>query len=101
MQPADTYCSHEALVVDYERAMLRLAHDESGDDQLYNLSAHQLWIGERTRGLDDFHVALAAMIGYLDLRFDGLWAEGRPELASWPDTFGKRFAAYAEMKAPA
>ncbi len=47
------------------------------------------------------HFALAAMIGYLDLRFDGLWAEGRPELASWPDTFGKRFAAYAEMKAPA
>ena len=63
LQTADIYCSHEALVVDYERAMLRLAHDESGDDQLYNLSAHQLWIGERTRGLDDFHVALAAMIG--------------------------------------
>ena len=38
LQTADIYCSHEALVVDYERAMLRLAHDESGDDQLYNLS---------------------------------------------------------------
>jgi glutathione S-transferase len=47
------------------------------------------------------HFALAAMIGYLDLRFNGQWAEGRPELASWPDTFGKRFAAYADMKTPA
>jgi glutathione S-transferase len=47
------------------------------------------------------HFALAAMIGYLDLRFNGQWAEGRPELASWPDTFSKRFADYAEMKAAA
>jgi glutathione S-transferase len=47
------------------------------------------------------HFALAAMISYLDLRFNGQWAEGRPELASWPDTFGKRFAHYAEMKAAA
>ena len=63
LQTADIYCSHEALVVDYERAMLRLAHDQQGDDKLYNLSAHQLWIGERTRGLEDFHVNLAAVIG--------------------------------------
>ncbi|SFB49914.1 glutathione S-transferase [Rhizobium sp. NFR07] len=47
------------------------------------------------------HFALAAMISYLDLRFNGQWAEGRPELASWPDTFGKRFSHYAEMKATA
>ncbi|AYD00440.1 glutathione S-transferase [Neorhizobium sp. NCHU2750] len=47
------------------------------------------------------HFALAAMIGYLDLRFNGQWAEGRPELASWPDTFAKKFYHYAEMKAAA
>ncbi len=45
------------------------------------------------------HFALAAMIGYLDLRFNGQWAEGRPELASWPDIFAKKFYHYAEMKA--
>lgn len=45
------------------------------------------------------HFALAAMIGYLDLRFNGQWAEGRPELASWPDIFAKNFYHYAEMKA--
>ncbi|MBB6509242.1 glutathione S-transferase [Rhizobium soli] len=77
---------------------------------------HQPWIdkqwGKVVRGLDYLeknlpktgkklhggHFALAAMIGYLDLRFNGQWAEGRPELASWPDTFSKRFPAYMEMK---
>ncbi|MDN6660278.1 MAG: 3-deoxy-7-phosphoheptulonate synthase class II [Corynebacterium variabile] len=63
LQHADIYCSHEALVRDYERAMLRLAHGENGEDVLYNLSAHQIWIGERTRGLEDFHIAFAALVG--------------------------------------
>ena len=63
LRTADVYCSHEALLVDYERAMLRLAEDEDGEQRLYDLSAHQLWIGERTRGLDDFHINFAALIG--------------------------------------
>ena len=63
LQTANIYCSHEALVRDYERAMLRLAHGEDGEDVLYNLSAHQIWIGERTRGLEDFHIAFAALVG--------------------------------------
>lgn len=63
LRSADIYCSHEALVRDYERAMLRLAHGENDEDVLYNLSAHQIWIGERTRGLEDFHVAFAALVG--------------------------------------
>lgn len=80
---------------------------------------HQPWIDRQwdkvVRGLDYLeanlpktgkklhggHFALAAMIGYLDLRFNGQWAEGRPELASWPDTFAKRFTHYAEMKSAA
>nr|WP_242516469.1 3-deoxy-7-phosphoheptulonate synthase class II [Corynebacterium mendelii] len=62
LRSASIYCSHEALLVDYERAMLRLAEDEHGVTELYDLSAHQLWIGERTRGIDDFHVNFAAMI---------------------------------------
>jgi 3-deoxy-7-phosphoheptulonate synthase len=41
----------------YERALLRL-----DQDRLYLLSAHQLWIGDRTRQLDGAHVALAALI---------------------------------------
>ncbi|RNE49502.1 3-deoxy-7-phosphoheptulonate synthase class II [Corynebacterium alimapuense] len=62
LRTSDIYCSHEALLVDYERAMLRLHEDEDGVVRLYDLSAHQLWIGERTRGIDDFHVNFAAMI---------------------------------------
>lgn len=77
---------------------------------------HQPWIDKQwekvVRGLDYLeknlpktgkklnggHFALAALIGYLDLRFNGQWAEGRPELASWPDIFSKRFSHYGEMK---
>ncbi|WKD57349.1 Phospho-2-dehydro-3-deoxyheptonate aldolase AroG [Corynebacterium capitovis DSM 44611] len=62
LRSSEIYASHEALLVDYERAMLRLAEDESGVTKLYDLSAHQLWIGERTRGIDDFHVNFAALI---------------------------------------
>ncbi len=31
-------------------------------ERLYDLSAHQLWIGDRTRQLDGAHIALAALI---------------------------------------
>lgn len=63
LRSADIYCSHEALLKDYERSMLRLGQDNKGDTKLYDLSAHQVWIGERTRGIGDFHVNFAAMIG--------------------------------------
>jgi hypothetical protein len=62
LRTADIFASHEALLVDYERGMLRLATDEEGETKLYDLSAHQLWIGERTRGIDDFHVNFASLI---------------------------------------
>src|SRR3954468_3714604 len=57
LRTVDLFASHEMLVIDYERALLRL--DEG---RLFLLSAHQLWIGERTRQLDGAHVALAALI---------------------------------------
>lgn len=57
LRTVDLYASHEMLVLDYERAMLRLSND-----RLYLLSAHQLWIGDRTRQLDGAHVALAALL---------------------------------------
>jgi len=65
LEAADLYASHEALVLDYERAMLRLADDsdEAGANfKLYDLSAHYLWIGERTRQLDGAHIAFAEVI---------------------------------------
>ena len=66
LESADIYASHEALVLDYERAMLRLADDpddpDSGNKVLYDLSAHFLWIGDRTRQLDGAHIAFAELI---------------------------------------
>ena len=60
---ASIFASHEALVLDYERAMLRLADDPEGAGKvLYDLSAHFLWIGERTRQLDGAHIAFAELI---------------------------------------
>jgi 3-deoxy-7-phosphoheptulonate synthase len=57
LRTVDLFASHEMLVLDYERALLRLE-----DERLYLLSAHQLWIGDRTRQLDGAHVALGALI---------------------------------------
>lgn len=67
LDTADIFASHEALVLDYERAMLRLADDgrdpgEGQPSKLYDLSAHYLWIGERTRQLDGAHIAFAEVI---------------------------------------
>ncbi|MEE3743750.1 class II 3-deoxy-7-phosphoheptulonate synthase [Campylobacter porcelli] len=47
------YTSHEALLLPYEEALTRV-DSLSGD--WYDCSAHMLWIGERTRGINDAHV---------------------------------------------
>ncbi|MEO9327579.1 class II 3-deoxy-7-phosphoheptulonate synthase [Gordonia aurantiaca] len=66
LKSAAIFASHEALVLDYERAMLRLADNPKGSEDaekvLYDLSAHFLWIGERTRQLDGAHIAFAELI---------------------------------------
>ena len=77
---------------------------------------HQPWIDRQwakvTRGLDYLdanlpetteqlhagHFALAGMIGYLDLRYAGLWEDGRLALVAWTDTFAEHFPHYFEMK---
>ncbi|MDQ0988118.1 3-deoxy-7-phosphoheptulonate synthase [Streptomyces sp. V2I9] len=58
--PADIYTSHEALLLDYERALLVTDPDEPG--RPYAGSAHFLWIGERTRRPDGAHLAFAALL---------------------------------------
>ncbi|WP_246179113.1 3-deoxy-7-phosphoheptulonate synthase [Actinomadura decatromicini] len=47
------YVSHEALLLDYERPLVR------GD---YASSAHSVWIGDRTRQPDGQHVAFARSV---------------------------------------
>jgi 3-deoxy-7-phosphoheptulonate synthase len=49
----ELFASHEGLLLEYERALTRI-DDRTG--QPYDLSAHLVWIGERTRNLDGAHV---------------------------------------------
>ena len=44
---------------------------------------------------DYSHVALAAALGYFDLRFAGAWRDQHPGLASWLDRFAAAVPAYA------
>lgn len=53
LKEVDVYTSHEALLLPYEEALTRV---DSLSGEIYDCSAHMLWIGERTRGLDEAHV---------------------------------------------
>ena len=60
LRSVELYSSHEALLLDYEQALTRT---DSRTGQLYDTSAHFLWIGERTRSADGAHVEFARAIG--------------------------------------
>jgi len=47
----ELFSSHEGLLLAYEEAMTEKVHD-----RWYNLGAHFLWIGDRTRNLGDAHL---------------------------------------------
>ena len=51
------YCSHEALALEYDRALTRVAGGRA-----YGLSGHFLWVGERTRQLDGAHIDFISRI---------------------------------------
>ena len=53
LHETDFYTSHEALLPNYEQALTRV---DSLTGQWYDCSAHFLWIGERTRQIDEAHV---------------------------------------------
>ena len=53
LRTTEFFVSHEALLFDYERPMTRI---DSRTGAPYDLSAHFVWIGERTRQLDGAHV---------------------------------------------
>jgi 3-deoxy-7-phosphoheptulonate synthase len=55
----DFYSSHEALILEYEKALTRI---DSRTENPYDVSAHFLWIGERTRQLDGAHMDFAQKI---------------------------------------
>ncbi|MGO1120863.1 class II 3-deoxy-7-phosphoheptulonate synthase [Rhodovibrionaceae bacterium A322] len=57
LRETEFYTSHEALLLPYEEALTRV---DSLTGKWYALSAHMLWIGDRTRQLDHAHVDFLA-----------------------------------------
>jgi 3-deoxy-7-phosphoheptulonate synthase len=55
----DFYASHEALIIEYEKALTRI---DSRTDLPYDVSGHFIWIGERTRQMDGAHIDFAAKV---------------------------------------
>jgi len=53
IRETDFFTSHEALLLPYEQALTRV---DSTTGDWYDVSAHMLWIGDRTRQLDGAHV---------------------------------------------
>lgn len=53
LKETEFYTSHEALLLNYEEQLCR---KDSLTSKWYDCSAHMLWIGERTRGLDEAHI---------------------------------------------
>lgn len=59
IRTVDLYAAHEALLLDYERALTRI---DSRTGDAYTCSGHFLWIGERTRDIDGAHVDLLSRV---------------------------------------
>ncbi|MEY4969783.1 MAG: hypothetical protein RLZZ277_14 [Actinomycetota bacterium] len=55
----DFYASHEALIIEYEKALTRI---DSRTELPYDVSGHFIWIGERTRQMDGAHVDFASKV---------------------------------------
>ena len=53
LRETDFYTGHEALLLPYEQALTRI---DSLTGRWYDCSAHFLWIGDRTRRIDEAHV---------------------------------------------
>ena len=59
LKGTEFYAGHEALLLDYERALTRI---DSRTHLPYDTSAHFLWVGERTRGIEDGHVEFLSKV---------------------------------------
>jgi 3-deoxy-7-phosphoheptulonate synthase len=60
IRETDFFTSHEALLLPYEQALTRI---DSTTGDWYDVSAHMLWIGDRTRQPDGAHVEFLRGVG--------------------------------------
>jgi 3-deoxy-7-phosphoheptulonate synthase len=58
LERIDLFTSHEALLLPFEEALTRWVPGQGTavEGGYYNLGAHMLWVGERTRSLDGAHL---------------------------------------------
>ena len=59
LRSVEFFTAHEALLLDYESALTRV---DWRTGKSYDLSAHFLWVGERTRDLEGAHLQFARSI---------------------------------------
>lgn len=59
LHQVNVWTSHEALLLPYEAALTRR---DPASQRYYDLSAHMVWVGERTRQLDGAHLRFASGI---------------------------------------
>lgn len=59
MKTTEFFAAHEALLLDYERPLVRV---DSRTGELYDTSAHFLWVGERTRDLGGAHLDFVSKV---------------------------------------
>jgi 3-deoxy-7-phosphoheptulonate synthase len=57
LEGVELYSSHEALILEYERALTRVE-----DGRAYDLSGHFVWVGERTRQMGGAHLDFVSRI---------------------------------------
>jgi 3-deoxy-7-phosphoheptulonate synthase len=60
LRETELFTSHEALLLPYEQALTRI---DSTTGAWYDVSAHMLWIGDRTRQADGAHVEFLRGVG--------------------------------------
>src|SRR5450631_1551120 len=60
LHQVDFWTSHEALILGYEESLTRR---DSLTGDWYDCSAHQLWVGDRTRQLDGAHLQFLSGVG--------------------------------------
>ena len=62
LETVELFASHEALILEYERALTRIEPDSVGTPRAYDLSGHFVWVGERTRQMDGAHLDFVSRI---------------------------------------
>jgi len=58
LRGVELFCSHEALILEYERALTR----SGPDGRAYDLSGHFVWVGDRTRAPGGAHVEFVSRL---------------------------------------